>query len=108
TLQPLNTALDHVGRNGDVVVARGQQSVDDHGGGVGVGFLAPAAEPTPATVAALHVAEPLDAFAHHVVDNAGVPDRLTLPSFPLLGALLRIADLLRIEVGAFLADGLEV
>ena len=56
-LEPVHAALDHAGQQRHVAGAGDLQAVDDVRGGVRPGLLAPAAEPAPAAVGALHAGQ---------------------------------------------------
>ena len=117
-LEPIHAALDHVGQQRHVAGAGDLKPVDNVRGGVRPGLLAPAAEPAPAAVGALHAGQAADAVLHHLVEGGLVEDRLLDPGGgaahvaagvgPVSGARGVVADLLRVEVGPLLLDFLEV
>src|SRR5579864_7872544 len=91
-------AHDHVRIDGDAVVLRDLQSVNDIRGRMRRGVLTLPAEPAPAAVAHLHIGETRDAGAHAIGDFSFVEDGIDIKAFPLLRAFNIVADLLRIEV----------
>ena len=68
----------------------------------------PAAEPAPAAVGQLHLDQRGHPFAHHLVERFTLENRVAFESLPLLRALAVVADLLRIQIGAFVPDLLQI
>ena len=80
----------------------------DNGGRVRPRVLAPAGEPAPATVAALHFREPFEAALHNCGDFGFVKDRVAIEAFPAFRAFHIVADFLSVQVRPLLLDRLQI
>ncbi len=106
--EPLDALFQYPRDDGDAVGCGHLEAVDHVGRGVGRGVLAPAGEPAPSAVGELHGGEALHAVLDHVAHGFFLEDGVAVVTLPLFGALGIVADFLRVEVGAFLLDRLEV
>ncbi len=75
---------------------------------VGIAVFSPTAEPAPPAVAELHFRQRGDAFFDHAVEQLAVEDRIAFEALPLLGTLAIVPDLLGVEVGAFVANLVQI
>ncbi len=107
-LQPGDAALEGV--SGDVNAGGfGEQEAMHHlCGRMRPGAFAPAAEPSPAAVGALHGAQVAHAGGNYLVHFVFVKDRVTVTALPLLAAGVRVAQLLGVEVSPLLLEVRQV
>ena len=104
--EPCEAALNHVVRDLRAVVAGKDQAVQHHRRGVRIRVVSIRGEPSPAAVGILLDAQFRDPRTLHLRDLRliphGIPVRIL--RLPILRTLLRIADLLRIELGTLVLD----
>jgi len=106
--QPAHARLLHPRDEGRPVRLGDLQAMDDGGGGVGGGALAPAGKPAPAAVRKLHRRQAPHPLPRHVPHRLLVEDGIALPALPLRRPFDVVADLPGVEVSPLVADRLQI